>query len=250
MNFYFAHLLVALIINAALFLVLGLAFIRNYNALTRLEEELRQAWGQIETHLQRRYDALLAMSQVVQGYSSHEQAIDSVVAKARALMGSAGLGLAARVSSSSAAESAIGGYLGHIISITTSFPELKANAHFQELLGTVKETGNVVANRRESYNQDVGTYNAFLKKFPTRLYAMYLGFREAPYFAFSGAERNDMPEMRFSQEAVAQGALAGSHRFPPESDRIELPHKQHDSLPTSSDPQGETPQEGKDAHTE
>lgn len=215
MDYIWAHFTLVIIINVVVFLFLGVTFISNYNALIRLGEKLKEGWGQIEAHLQRRYDAMLSMSQVVQGYAGHEQAIDAVVAKARTLMGTSGE-IGDRVEKSSQAEHTISGFLGHVVHIATAFPELKADSHFQELLGTIKETGNAVTQRRETYNNMVNIYNAFLKKFPTRLYAMYLGFAEARYFSFGETVRSELPNLMFSQKAVVDGALAGSPKFPPD----------------------------------
>jgi hypothetical protein len=147
MDFIWIHFSFTVLVNVVVFLFFGITFIKNYNLLTSLSERLREGWGQIEAHLQRRYDALVAMSQVVQGYAGHEQAIDAVVAKARMLMGTTG-GIDDRIAQSAEAEHIIGGFMGHVVNIATSFPELKANAHFQELLRTIQDTGNAVTSRR------------------------------------------------------------------------------------------------------
>jgi len=230
MSYLIVHLVVTLVINLAVFVVLGIAFIRNYNALTGFEEVLKESWGQIETHLQRRYDALLGMSQVVQGFSSHEQAIDAVVAKARTLMAVSGLN--ARVAGTTDAERSVGDFLGFAVQAASEFPELRANEHFRRLLDVVQTTSYEISERREEYNRDVGAYNSFLKRFPTRLYAAYLGFKEAEYFTFARASRDELPGMDFRHDAVADGAIAGSHRFPPTGIRGEIPSPNRERLAT------------------
>jgi LemA protein len=239
MDRIFANLIFVVVVNVIVFVILGLSFISNYNSLTRLGEILREAWGHIDAQLQRRYDALLSMSQVVQGYAGHEQSIDAVVAKARTLMGTTNFGN--RVSTSSEAEGAVGAFMGHVVNIATSFPNLKADGHFQELLCVIQETGREITTRRESYNNCVQQYNGFLKKFPTRLYAMYLGFDEAKYFSFGGAVRADVPDMVFSQEAIVTGAIAGSPQFHPENPAaafpksVPVPRLPHENPPPAAD---------------
>lgn len=216
MDAIIGQLIVIIVINCAFFLFLGVVFITNYNTLVKRAEVLKESWGQIEIHLQRRYDALLSMSQVVQGYSSHEQAIDAVVAKARSLMGTGGLGT--RVARSADTETMVGGFLGHIMNVTTSFPELKADHHFQTLLETIQQTGNEVAHRRESYNKEVSAFNSFLRKVPAKLYGMYLGFEEEAYFSSNISKHSELPKLHFSQEAVAGGGVVGSSMFPPDNE--------------------------------
>jgi len=244
MSTVWTHFTVVVISNLVVFLLLGLAFISNYNSLTQLGEKLREGWGQIEAHLQLRYDALFSMSQVVQGYAGHEQAIDAVVAKAQTAICESG-GIGERVQKSAEAEHVISGFLGHVVHIATSFPELKADSHFQELLRTIQDTGNAVTQRRESYNNMVSSYNAFLMKYPTRFYAMYLGFSKASYFSFGDAVRAELPEMMFSQRAVVDGALAGSPRFPPDSAPPALPNQQSQSQLGTAIEQEESASPGK-----
>ncbi len=150
---------------------------------------------------------------MVQGYAGHEQAIDAVVAKARSSI-SSGQGLEQRVERASQAEAATQGFMGRVINVATTFPDLKANQHFQALMQTINETSSEITQRRERYNALVHNYNAALKNFPQRLYAQQLGFCEAQYFAFDKGAASEMPHLAFEHQAVADGAAAGSAAFP------------------------------------
>ena len=219
MELVIGEFFVVCIVNIVLFAIVGSAFSLNYNGLVTHGEKLKEAWGRIEAQLQRRYDALLAMSKVVQGYSSHEQVIDSVVAKARNVVNSSDF--AAKVSASDQVENQMRGFMGRIFNIATSFPELKADKHFQELLDTIRETGNVITSHRESYNKEVSVYNAYLRKYPTKLYAIALGYKEAKYFGSGTDITGDFPDLFFQQDAAVQGAAVGSSSFPPNSKLLE-----------------------------
>ena len=225
MGIIWVHFYLVIISNVLVFFFLGSTFIKNYNSLTNLAEKMKEGWGQIEANLQRRYDALLTMSQVVQGYAGHEQAIDSFVAKAQSVIGSPD-GVIGPVKKATDAEHLISGFMGQINNIETKFPKLTADAHFQELLKTIKETGNVITQKRESYNNMVHSYNAFFKKFPAKLYAVHLGFEEAQYFGFGENEQTELPELSFGHRAVLDGAVAGSPKFPSEQSCSILPEKQ------------------------
>jgi hypothetical protein len=110
--------------------------------------------------------------------------------------------------------------MGQINNIETKFSKLTADAHFQELLKTIKETGDTITQKRESYNNMVRGYNEFFRKFPAKLYAVSLGFEEAEYF---GTEGTELPELKFGHRAVLDGAIAGSPKFPSEQGMSILP---------------------------
>ena len=234
MAFVITEFIIVCIVNVVLFIIIGGAFISNYNGLIRHAEQLKEAWGQIEAHLRRRYDALLAMSRIVRNYTKQEQVINVAVAKAHSMMGAASL--ADRVTGSTQMEGKVAGYMGHIHNLVSQFPDLKSNGHFQELMRVVEETGNVITQRRETYNKGVTFYNAYLMKYPTKFYAMALGFEEAKHFS-SGLSGEvplgtpDLPDIPIDLDAATQGAAIGSPEFPPAGKHPAIPGSGKKRLP-------------------
>src|SRR3546814_806972 len=75
--------------------------------------------------------------------------------------------------------------------LANRFPELKANATYQQLMTQLDEIETTVLERREAYNAAAEAYNATRGSLPHLFYAEKLGFAEAPYFAMdeAGAEQ-------------------------------------------------------------
>ena len=152
----------------------------TYNNLVELEENVNLQYSQIETNLQRRMDLIPNFVEVVKGYASHEEAVFTEIAKARAqLAGSMESGDMEEISEAS---SQLDSALSRLLVITENYPELKASEHFTALQDELAGTENRIAVSRQYYNEAVHTYNSAIKRFPTVLFANMLGFEEADYF--------------------------------------------------------------------
>ena len=169
-----------------LVIILGIAIcygtINNtYKNLAKLEENINLQYAQIETNLQRRMDLIPNFVEVVKGYASHEEAVFTEIAEARAqLAGSMEIG---DTESMSEANYKLDSALSRLLVITENYPELKASEHFTALQDELAGTENRIKTAREYYNEAVGTYNSARKDglFITFL-ANLLGFEEAEYF--------------------------------------------------------------------
>ena len=74
------------------------------------------------------------------------------------------------------------GALGRLLAIAERYPDLKANQQFARLSDELAGTENRIAVERMRYNDAVRDYNAYIKSFPTALYAQSLGFKPDKYF--------------------------------------------------------------------
>ena len=81
--------------------------------------------------------------------------------------------------------------------VAERYPELKANANFQQLQAQLEGTENRIAVERGRFNEAVQSYNTAVRSFPTVLFASMFGFNAKPFFAAqAGAERP--PEVNFN----------------------------------------------------
>src|SRR5262249_10411534 len=76
-----------------------------------------------------------------------------------------------------AAANEMSGALGRLLAIAEQYPDLKANQQFARLSDELAGTENRIAVERMRYNDAVREYNAYIKAFPTVLYAESLGFK-------------------------------------------------------------------------
>src|SRR3990167_3969702 len=63
---------------------IGLWFAGAYNGLVRLDEQVNQAWAQVENVYQRRLDLIPNLVETVKGYAAHERSTFTAVTEARA----------------------------------------------------------------------------------------------------------------------------------------------------------------------
>ncbi len=172
-------IIVAVVIIVILVVVIGL-----YNNLVKLRNRVDNAWAQIDVQLQRRQDLIPNLVETVKGYAGHESGTLQAVTEARAAVSRA-----TTPQDKMQAEGALTSALRGLFAVAEAYPELKANANFQQLQAQLAETEDKISYMRQSYNDTVMNYNTAIQTFPAVLLAGALGFTARPSFdADAGAE--------------------------------------------------------------
>ena len=70
-----------------------------------------------------------------------------------------------------AADNQLTGALRQLFALSESYPDLKANANFQQLQAQLEETENKIVYARQSYNDCVLMFNNAIQTFPGSLFA-------------------------------------------------------------------------------
>ena len=159
-----------------------------YNNLVTLRNRFKNAYGQIDVQLKRRYDLIPNLVEVAKAYMGHErQTLEAVIA-ARNVAASANTAAAQQPADPNAiravagAESQLTGALGRLFAVVESYPNLKADAQMTQLSEEISSTENRVAFARQAYNDAVLQYNTARQVFPNVLLANTFNFAEAPMF--------------------------------------------------------------------
>ncbi len=83
-----------------------------------------------------------------------------------------------------------------LMSISESYPQLKANENFTALQAQLEGTENRITVERRNFNEVVQTYNFKVVGFPGNILANTFGFKTKPYFqADEGAKT--APKVQF-----------------------------------------------------
>jgi len=172
----------------------------NYNSLVEKQQNVDQAWAQVENQYQRRADLIPNLVNTVKGYSSHESETLQKVTEARAKATSITIDADNLNEESLAkfqqAQGELSQALKSLLAVTEAYPDLKANESFMNLQTQLEGTENRISTERMRYTEAVKEYNTSIKKFPTMIYAGWFGFKEKPQFkAEAGAEK--APEVKF-----------------------------------------------------
>lgn len=172
----------------------------NYNSLVEKQQNVDQAWAQVENQYQRRMDLIPNLVNTVKGYSTHEEETLLKVTEARAKATSITLDASDLTEENLAryqqAQGELSQALKSLLAVTEAYPDLKANENFMNLQTQLEGTENRIATERMRYTEAVKDYNTSIKKFPTMIYAGWFGFKEKPQFkAEAGSEK--APEVKF-----------------------------------------------------
>ena len=173
--------------------IVVLAFIAfaAYNRLVALSQRVNQAFADIDVQLKQRHDLIPNLVETVKGYAQHERGtLDDVIKARNSAMAAQG---PAQVS---AAENQLSGALGRLIALSEAYPDLKANANFQQLQTELSDIENKIAASRRFFNNAVSEYNTGIQQMPAALFAGTFGFHPKVFF--------DLGETRKEVEAVPQ----------------------------------------------
>lgn len=178
-----------------LFLVILISWgIRTYNNLVTINEEVNQAWSQVENQYQRRADLIPNLVNTVKGYAEFERGVLTDVTEARASVNQ--FKITPEVLNDPQAfqkfeqlQGNLSSALSRLLVTVENYPNLKANENFLQLQAQLEGTENRISVERRKFNQTVQNYNTTIKRFPSALFAGVFGFREKAYFkSVAGAE--------------------------------------------------------------
>lgn len=195
-----------------LIIVVGIWLFIAYNKLRRLAENVKRWQANIAATVKKRHDIAQRLADIAASYGDHEKLAHFTIVEGEANMAQA-----------NAAAADASRVIGNVQMLANRFPDLKANATYQQLMTQLDEIETTVLDRREAYNAAAQDYNATRGSLPHLFYAEKLGFAEAPYFAMddTGAEqlasfktddgkilRDTMGRMATVASAHAQSAAA------------------------------------------
>lgn len=182
---------IALIILLVVVIVLVIALVVMYNNFVQLRNRVDNAWAQVDVQLQRRLDLIPNLVETVKGYAGHENDTLHQVTQARSAMADAG-SPQARMQ----ADSMLTNALKSLFAVAEAYPDLKANANFQQLQTELASTEDKISYMRQSYNDVVMLYNNAIQTFPGVLVAGLFHFDKRESFD-AEASADQAPKVSF-----------------------------------------------------
>lgn len=175
--------------------------VSKYNQLVSVNEQVMQAWSQVENQYQRRYDLIPNLVETVKGVANFEKETYIAVTEARSKVGQIQITPQMLEDPKAferfqAAQDNLSSALSRLLVAVENYPQLKANENFLQLQAQLEGTENRISVERKRFNEAVQNYNIAIKRFPTNIIAGMFGFREKQYFkAVTGAET--APKVQF-----------------------------------------------------
>lgn len=175
-------------------------FAGTYNSMVDMDEAVKKSWAQVENVYQRRLDLIPNLVNTVKGAADFEKSTLTAVIEARANATQVKVDPTnmnpEELARFQQAQGQLSTALGRLMVVVEQYPQLKANENFLALQTQLEGTENRITVERMKFNEDVKSYNAFIRKFPQVLLASMYGFRERPFFA-AEEKAEKAPEVKF-----------------------------------------------------
>lgn len=192
------------LILIAIVVVLGFilynTFSGSYNNMVTMEESVESAWSTVETQYQRRADLYNSVVNTIKGSANFEQETLTSVIEARSKATSINIDAdnltPEKIAEFQNAQDQLSGAFSRLLVTVERYPELKTTDAFRDFQTQIEGTENRINKARNDFNQQVQTFNTYIKRFPTNLMAGLFGFEEKGYFRAQEGSEN-VPEINF-----------------------------------------------------
>lgn len=170
-------------IVVAVLLILVIWYISTSNKLNRSVVKIDEATSGIDVALEKRYDVLTKMIDVVKGYAKHEKETLFEVIKLRE-----GMSMKERNEANSAMDESF----KKINVLAESYPELKSSENYKTLQQSIADVEEHLQAARRLYNSNVSSYNQLLVSFPASIVAKNKGMVKKDFFEANEAIKIDL----------------------------------------------------------
>ena len=172
------------------------------NTAVKLNEDVSEAWGNVQTSYQRRNDLIGNLVNTVKGAADFEKSTLEAVIKARSEATKTTIDPSnitpQQLQEFNQAQGGLSSALSRLLVTVEKYPELKANQNFLKLQDELTSTENTIQTARTRYNEAIKPYNNHVKTFPNSVLAGFFNFEGKPYFdAEAGAEKPVDVEFNF-----------------------------------------------------
>jgi LemA protein len=195
--------LVVLAVLVGIFAVVGVG---QYNGLVSSEQQVEEAWSQVQNVYQRRADLVPNLVATVKGSANFEQETLTAVVEARSRVGQISAQATQQILNDpqkfaqfQQAQDGLSSALSRLLVVVERYPDIKSTQAFRDLMTQLEGTENRIAVERRRFNEVARGYNTKLASFPTNLIVRVLGwhFQNRPYFEATPAAQ-EVPKVDFS----------------------------------------------------
>lgn len=171
------------VVGVLVIIILGITWSQSYkNNAISMEENIENAKSDIKVQEKRRIDLVYNLADCVKQYDKHEsETLKSIVE---------GRGSTVDIENVTTAITAVG----------EAYPDLKSNENYKQLMTELSVTENMIAQYRENYNKQVGTYNGYVRKFWQNMFLGLTGYEVKDYERLDFEAPEDAPQNLFESK--------------------------------------------------
>lgn len=170
----------------------------SYNSIQSHDEKVAASWSEVLNQYQRRADLVPNLVNTVKGYTQHEKELLLQVTQARAKVGSIQVNVDQLtdpdvIAKFQQAQQQLSSSLSRLIAVSESYPDLKANPLYQDLMAQLEGTENRISVARGRYIESIQDYNTYIRRLPAKLIADYLDVKPKAQFAVENEKQISTP---------------------------------------------------------
>lgn len=181
-----------LLVIVGVLIVFGGMVIAGLNRPVILDEQVNNAWAQVENQLQRRNDLIPNLVSTVRGYMEHERNTFEKITELRSQWARSGT-----TQEKIQTANAITDTLSKILLVAENYPELKANENFLTLQAQLEGTENRIAVERMRYNDAVKTFNAYQRTIFGSVFCSLRGLNQPRVYFKANEDSKEAPKVAF-----------------------------------------------------
>jgi LemA protein len=149
-----------------------------FNSIIHAKNAADNALASVDVMMKKRWDLIPSLVDSVQRFVEHESGVLEEVIGLRARASAGGMPAA----QAATLDGQMGRAIGQLLVTAEAYPDLKADANFQQLQRALNEVEEQISAARRTFNAAAKTYNDAIRMFPTNLLATLLSYRERTYF--------------------------------------------------------------------
>lgn len=153
------------------------------NKAINYETQVEEAQSGIKVQEKRRVDLVYNLADCVKQYDKHESETLKAIVDGR-------------TSDKVDAEN----ITTAINAVSESYPELKSNENYKQLMNELSTTENLIASYRDNYNTQVKTYKRYVRSFPARNFLGMLGYETKDYQLLDFQVSEDASQNLFGED--------------------------------------------------
>ncbi|HWI92371.1 MAG TPA: LemA family protein [Flavisolibacter sp.] len=190
--------------SPVLLIVLGIVVILFFwgcsqqRGLATADNNVQNAWSNVETNYQRRMDLYNSVVKTIQGSANFEKGTLTEVINARSRATSVRVDLndSTSLQQYQQAQAQLQGSFSRLMAVAEAYPDLKTTKAFQDFQTQIEGTENRINVARRDYNSAVNAYNLKVRLFPNNIFAGILGYHQKPFYKADPGSQN-APDINF-----------------------------------------------------
>lgn len=167
------------VINIVLLsVILGIWVVSTQRKLVMMDENTNNAMSQIGVQISSRFDALIALLDLVGTYAMQDATLwkEKVKSNRKEVLAKS------KPKEALEQEKVIAETLQFINKMAEQYPEMKKTKTYIKRMGAMDTYERMLRTSHLIYNDSVAKFNQFIRMFPTKWLAGILGFHEREYF--------------------------------------------------------------------